>query len=75
MARVCRKPGVRTLLVAATAVLFAAGLAGCYESNDITLADPGHYKGQSDPLMQKLQPGSKLNKQLDARFKLVQAAE
>jgi hypothetical protein len=27
------------------------GLAGCYESPDVTLYEPGEYKGKEDPLL------------------------
>lgn len=76
MAKVFRKPGVRVLLAAAAAVSLAAGITGCYDqSTNVTLADPGHYKGGTDPLVQKLQTGSKLSNQLRERVTLVQAAE
>lgn len=35
------------LLVAASAAI----LAGCYEDTDITLHDPGVYRGAKDPLL------------------------
>ena len=38
-----------TLVVAAAVV--AAGLAGCWDSTDVTLHSPGEYKGEQDPLL------------------------
>jgi hypothetical protein len=54
-------------------VLVGAGLSGCYENpREVTLYEPGVYKGTKDPLLSALQkPG--LQQQLEERFSLVQA--
>ena len=35
----------------AAAVVLAAGLAGCWDSTDVTVHNPGEYKGPPDPLL------------------------
>ncbi|PWG62256.1 hypothetical protein DEM34_13020 [Spiribacter halobius] len=48
--------------------LTALALAGCYESpDDVTLHEPGVYKGPSDPLRNKLDDGE-LQQSLEQRF-------
>ena len=51
-------------------LLLAAGvlLAGCYESTDVTVQEPGVYKGKTDPLLKKMETAS-LQGQLDDRFR------
>ena len=56
------------LLVAATVAL---GLAGCYESPDVTLYKPGVYKGKKDPLVDK-QGTKEQQDALVSRFNAVQ---
>jgi hypothetical protein len=42
------------------AVITASVLWGCYESPDITIHEPGVYKGKQDPLLSKeRQPAQK----------------
>jgi len=56
-----------------TFLLFAGmGLSGCYENpREVSLHEPGVYKGTTDPLLDALQkPG--LQQQLQERFSLVQ---
>ncbi|MDT8449399.1 MAG: hypothetical protein RQ847_04425 [Wenzhouxiangellaceae bacterium] len=53
-------------------VLAALGLAasittGCYESADVTLYEPGIYKGRHDSLLDKLE-NPELRQKLDQRF-------
>ncbi len=53
--------------------LLAAGLialAGCYETNEVTLHQPGKYKGPKDPLLD--QQASSREEALQKRFELVQ---
>ena len=33
------------------AAVLAAGLAGCWDSTDVTVHNPGEYKGPPDPLL------------------------
>ena len=40
----------KATLTAAAAVL-AAGLAGCWDSTEVTVHNPGEYKGPPDPLL------------------------
>ncbi|WP_440995796.1 hypothetical protein [Arhodomonas sp. SL1] len=47
------------------------GLSGCYEDTDVTLYEPGQYKGSSDPLLAKLRDGE-LRERLNRRFEQVQ---
>ena len=35
----------------AAAVVLAAGLAGCWDSTEVTVHNPGEYKGPADPLL------------------------
>ena len=55
-----------TLLV----VLVAGALSACYESADVTVHEPGVYKGAEDPLLKT--DASKRNEELMARFNQVQ---
>ena len=58
-------------LTLALAVVMTLGLTGCWESDDVTLAEAGKYKGAKDPLLN--QQTSSRTEQLKARFQLVQA--
>lgn len=51
----------------AAAIVVVAALAGCYESPDVTLSDPGQYNGKTDPLLAKLE-GTDLQDKLGQRF-------
>ncbi|GMQ96068.1 MAG: hypothetical protein BMS9Abin14_567 [Gammaproteobacteria bacterium] len=42
-----KRRGALTIAVVASAVV----ISGCYESIDVTLAEPGVYKGKKDPLL------------------------
>lgn len=55
-----------TLLIVAT-----MALGGCYESADITLHDPGVYRGGSDPLLAK-QASPEQKARLSQRFEMGQ---
>ena len=59
---------MRRLLVV---LLCVGGLAGCSESPDFTVHEPGQYKGSMDPLLQ--QQAASRNEVLAKRFNLVQA--
>jgi hypothetical protein len=41
----------KSLLSLALAGACLVGLAGCYESPNVTLYEPGEYKGKEDPLL------------------------
>ncbi len=47
-----------------------AGLSGCSESPNVTLHEPGQFKGARDPLLD--QQGSARQEALGKRFQLVQ---
>ena len=51
--------------------LLALGLASCYESADVTVHKPGVYKGNQDPLLQKLK-SPELQQALVERFEMGQ---
>lgn len=57
----------RRVLMTASALALAALLAGCYESTDVTIYEPGEYKGADDPLLAKLED-PEFRAQLDRRF-------
>ena len=57
---------VKTIL---TGVLLL-GLAGCYEASDVTVHEPGVYKGPKDPLLET--DANKRKEELIARFNQVQ---
>jgi hypothetical protein len=61
-------PGKPTLFPAL--VLLAGLLTGCYESSDITVYEPGEYKGKRDPLLSQ-DPGQRAET-LAKRFEMVQ---
>lgn len=52
------------------AAVVAAGLAGCWDSTEVTVHNPGEYKGEKDPLL--AQSASARTDALMKRFQLVQ---
>lgn len=56
----------RALAIAAATLV----LSGCWESSDVTVHEPGKYKGRADPLM--AQQGASRSDALNKRFQLVQ---
>lgn len=60
----CKNLRLWLLLVSAVA------LGGCYENNDVTLYEPGVYKGKSDPLLAT--DASARADQLQTRFQTIQ---
>jgi hypothetical protein len=52
-------------------VVLATGLAGCWDSTEVTVHNPGEYKGEQDPLL--AQSASSRAETLTKRFQLVQA--
>lgn len=52
------------------AAIGLAGLSGCSESPDVTLHEPGEFKGARDPLLD--QQASARQDALGKRFQLVQ---
>lgn len=49
MAQVVARPIGRPVAMLVAVLL----LGGCYESPDVTLHEPGEYKGQDDPFLEK----------------------
>ncbi|MDT8408477.1 MAG: hypothetical protein RQ741_02640 [Wenzhouxiangellaceae bacterium] len=58
---------MRNSMTFACVAALCLGLGGCYESTDVTLYEPGEYKGKSDPLLTKLK-SSELQTSLERRF-------
>ena len=58
----------RAGLLAVGLVLLGGMLTGCYESGEVTVQEPGVYKGKSDPLVEKMKTAS-LQGELDDRFR------
>lgn len=58
-------------MLAVVAIVGSGLLAGCYESPDVTLHQPGVYKGPRDPLVEK-QRSPEQQKTLIARFNQIQ---
>ena len=61
---------IKNATFAAAAVVLAAGLAGCWDSTEVTVHNPGQYKGEMDPLL--AQPAPARTDALTKRFQLVQ---
>ena len=61
---------IKNATLAAAAVVLAAGLAGCWDSTEVTVHNPGEYKGEKDPLL--AQSASARTDALMKRFQLVQ---
>ena len=62
---------IKNATFTAAAVVVAAGLAGCWDSTEVAVHNPGQYKGQKDPLL--AQSASARTETLTKRFQLVQA--
>ena len=60
---------MKKVSLAALAAL-TIGLAGCYEPTDVTVAEPGVYKGPKDDLLDA--DAKKRSEELIARFNQVQ---
>lgn len=59
------------LRLALLGVPLLAALTGCYESPDVTVYEPGVYKGSDDPLLDKI-TAEQRQEQLVERFRAVQ---
>jgi hypothetical protein len=62
---------ITRITIALFCVSVLAGIAGCYESPDVHVYEPGVYKGDRDPLIQ-LEGTEKQQERLRDRFQLVQ---
>jgi hypothetical protein len=62
------KNQMQTLARIAAGLIMVVSLAGCYESADVTIYEPGEYKGPKDPLLQ----GNDRTETLKKRFSMVQ---
>lgn len=62
---------IKNATLAAAAVVLAAGLAGCWDSTEVVVHNPGEYKGPQDPLL--AQSASARSETLSKRFQAVQA--
>ena len=61
---------LKNAMLAAAVVVAAGGLAGCWDSTEVTVHNPGEYKGEKDPLL--AQSASARTDALMKRFQLVQ---
>ena len=61
---------IKNATFAAAMVVAAAGLAGCWDSTEVTVHNPGEYKGEADPLL--AQSASARTDTLTKRFQIVQ---
>ena len=61
---------IRNATVTAAVVVLAVGLAGCWDSTEVTVHNPGEYKGEPDPLL--AQSASARSDSLSKRFQHVQ---
>ncbi len=61
---------IKSATLAAAAAVLAAGLAGCWDSTEVTVHNPGEYKGEADPLL--AQSASTRTETLTKRFRFVQ---
>ena len=57
----------RRTTTAVSAVALAAALSGCYEPTEVTVFDPGVYKGADDPLLARMEDPA-FRQALDRRF-------
>ncbi len=62
---------IKNATLTAAAVVLATGLAGCWDATEVTVHNPGEYKGEADPLL--AQSASARTDTLTKRFQLVQA--
>ncbi len=63
---------MRILLTVLFLVSGSLVLTACYEDVDVSIHEPGEYKGQKDPLLSELKQ-QQLQKELDERFKAGQS--
>ena len=61
---------IKNATLTAAAVVLSAGLAGCWDSTEVTVHNPGEYKGEKDPLL--AESASARTDTLTKRFQLVQ---
>ena len=61
----------RNALWSLTVVVAACGVTACYESPEVTMYEPGVYKGSADPLLEDLRSRD-AQQTLRERFDLVQ---
>ena len=62
---------IKNAMTAVTVMVLAAGVAGCWDSTEVTVHNPGEYKGEKDPLL--AQSASARTNALTERFQSVQA--
>lgn len=61
---------IKAVILTATMVSLT-GLSACYESADVTVHEPGVYKGRKDPLLEKQRDAAQ-QESLRQRFNMVQ---
>lgn len=57
--------------LAAAVVAASVALAGCYEDTDVTVHEPGEYKGMKDPFVESKSAAAR-EETLQERFQMVQ---
>ena len=57
---------IKKAALTAAVVVLAAGLAGCWDSTEVVVHNPGEYKGEPDPLL--AQSASARSAMLSKRF-------
>ena len=62
---------IKKATLTAAVVVLASGLAGCWDSTEVVVHNPGEYKGEPDPLL--AQSASARSETLSKRFQNVQA--
>ncbi len=62
---------MKRMLAISLLIGLAAGLAGCYDEPGVTVYEPGVYKGDHDPLLDKM-ASEDHRETLQARFRTVQ---
>ena len=62
---------IKNATLTAAVVVLAASLAGCWDSTEVVVHNPGEYKGEPDPLL--AQSASARAGTLTERFQRVQA--
>ncbi|HEX7044137.1 MAG TPA: hypothetical protein VF203_05955 [Burkholderiales bacterium] len=62
---------IKSVVIGGFVVLLGPVLAGCSDSSDVVLHDPGVYKGPVDPLVEK-QRSPEQQERLLARFNQIQ---
>ena len=61
---------IKNAMSAVAAMVLTAGVAGCWDSTEVTMHNPGEYKGEKDPLL-----AQSASSRTDALMKRFQAGQ